>query len=169
MLGEGPLVVATFALPTHAEMARGLLESNGIQALLRDEGLVGVHPWLSNALGGVKVVVAAEDAERAREILDRDGAAGGSASTALGLVDPVEQDPSEADVLATRALNAAGIGLLVFPPVLHIWSAWLLLRVFSSSAPLGESGRKHALLAVTIDLLVFAAVAAIVSRVLTNG
>ncbi len=84
-------------------------------------------------------------------------------------MDPVEQDPSEADVLATRALNAAGIGLLVFPPVLHIWSAWLLLRVFSSSAPLGESGRKHALLALTIDLLVFAAVAAIVSRVLTNG
>ncbi len=69
MPGDGPLVVATFALPTEAEMARELLERNGIEALLRDEGLVGVHPWLSNAVGGVKVVVPAEDAKRAREIL----------------------------------------------------------------------------------------------------
>ncbi|HKC59812.1 MAG TPA: DUF2007 domain-containing protein [Myxococcales bacterium] len=167
MPDEGPLVVATFALPTEAEMARGLLESNGIQALLRDEGLVGVHPLLSNAVGGVKVVVPAEDAERAREILNDAGE--GSESTGPELVDPVEQDPSEADVLAARALNAAGIGLLVFPPMLHIWSAWVLLRVFSSSAPLSPSGRKRALLALTIDLLVFIAVAAIVSHVVTKG
>ncbi len=167
MPDEGPLVVATFALPTEAEMARGLLESNGIQALLRDEGLVGVHPWLSNAVGGVKVVVPAEDAERAREILGDAGE--GRESTGPKLVDPVEQDSSEADVLAARALNAAGIGLLVFPPMLHIWSAWVLLRVFSSSAPLSPSGRKRALLALTIDLLVFIAVAAIVSRVFATG
>jgi len=164
---EGPLVVATFALPTEAEMARGLLESNGIEALLRDEGLVGVHPWLSNAIGGVKVVVLAEDAQRAREILGED-AGPASASTALELVDPVELDSSAADVLAARALNAAGIGLLVFPPVLHLWSAWLLLRVFNSSAPLSPSGCKRALLALTIDLLVFAAVAAIAFHVATN-
>jgi len=166
MLGEGPLVVATFALPTEAEMARELLERNGIEALLRDEGLVGVHPWLSNAVGGVKVVVPFEDAERAREIL---GDAGRGGEPPAEDPDAAADERSDADVLAGRALNAAGIGLLVFPPVLHIWSAWLLLRVFSSSAPLGESGRKHALLALTIDLLVFAAVAAIVSRVLTNG
>jgi len=163
---EGPLVVATFALPTEAEMARGLLESNGIQARLRDDGLVGVHPWLSNAVGGVKVVVPAQDAERAREILDDAGE--GSESTGPKLVDPVEQDSSEADVLAARALNAAGIGLLVFPPVLQVWSAWLLLRLSRSSAPLGPSGRKRALLALTIDLLVFAAVAAVVFHVTTQ-
>ncbi len=167
MPDEGPLVVATFALPTEAEMARGLLESNGIQALLRDEGLVGVHPWLSNAVGGVKVVVPAEDAERAREILGDAGE--GSASTGPELVDPAERRASDADVLATRALNAAGIGLLVFPPLLHVWSAWLLLRLSSSSAPLGDSGRKRALGALTIDLLVFAAVAAIVFRIVANG
>jgi Putative prokaryotic signal transducing protein len=66
---EGPLVVATFPLPTEAEMARELLERNGIEAILRDAGFLGVHPWLSNAVGGVKVVVPAEDARRAREIL----------------------------------------------------------------------------------------------------
>src|SRR6266849_1417740 len=50
MPDEGPLVVATFALPTHAEMARELLERNGIDARLRDQGFIGVHPWLSNAV-----------------------------------------------------------------------------------------------------------------------
>jgi hypothetical protein len=69
------LVVATFTLPTEAEMARELLESNGIDALVRDAGLVGVHPWLSNAVGGVKLVVSSDDAELAREILEDAGLA----------------------------------------------------------------------------------------------
>jgi len=69
------LVVATFTFPTEAEMARGLLESNGIDALVRDAGLVGVHPWLSNAVGGVKLVVSSDDAELAREILEDAGLA----------------------------------------------------------------------------------------------
>jgi hypothetical protein len=77
MPGEGPLVVATFALPTHAEMARELLERNGIDARLRDQGFIGVHPWLSNAVGGVKLVVSADDAELAREILEGAGLANG--------------------------------------------------------------------------------------------
>jgi hypothetical protein len=75
MPGEGPLVVATFALPTQAEMARELLERNGIDARLRDEGFIGVHPWLSNAVGGVKLVVSADDAEIAKEILEGAGLA----------------------------------------------------------------------------------------------
>ena len=70
-----PLVVATFTLPTEAEMARELLESNGIDAVVRDAGLVGVHPWLSNAVGGVKLVVSSDDAELAREILEDAGLA----------------------------------------------------------------------------------------------
>jgi putative signal transducing protein len=74
---QGPLVVATYALPTHAEMARELLESNGIDARLRDQGFIGVHPWLSNAVGGVKLVVSADDAELAREILEDAGLANG--------------------------------------------------------------------------------------------
>ena len=71
------LVIATFVLPTQAEMARELLERNGIDARLRDQGFIGVHPWLSNALGGVKLVVPAEDAQLAWEILDEAGLANG--------------------------------------------------------------------------------------------
>ena len=72
-----PLVVATFALPTQAEMARELLERNGIDARLRDQGFIGVHPWLSNAVGGVKLVVPAADAELAKELLEGAGLANG--------------------------------------------------------------------------------------------
>lgn len=68
-----PVVVATYSLPTEAEMARELLETNGIAARLRDQGFIGVYPWMSNAVGGVKLVVAAEDAELAREILEQAG------------------------------------------------------------------------------------------------
>jgi hypothetical protein len=71
------LVIATFTLPTQAEMARELLERNGIDARLRDQGFIGVHPWLSNALGGVKLVVPAEDAQLAWDILDEAGLANG--------------------------------------------------------------------------------------------
>ena len=73
-----PVVVATFSLPTEAEMARELLETNGIAARLRDQGFIGIYPWMSNALGGVKLVVAAEEAELAREILEQAGLAGRS-------------------------------------------------------------------------------------------
>ena len=70
-------MIATFVLPTQAEMARELLERNGIDARLRDQGFIGVHPWLSNALGGVKLVVPAVDAQLAWEILDEAGLANG--------------------------------------------------------------------------------------------
>jgi hypothetical protein len=143
-------------------MARELLESNGIEARLRDEAIVGIHPWLSNAVGGVKLVVPSREAERARAIL---GDTNRSRPSPVEDADPAPERRSEADVLAARALNAAGIGLLMFPPVLQLWSAWLLLRVSTSSAPLGQSGRKHALTALAIDLLVFGAVAAIVFRI----
>jgi len=75
MASEGPFVVATFTLPTQAEMARELLEQNGIDAALRDAGFLGVHPSLSNAVGGVKLVVPASDARRARELLSFAGLA----------------------------------------------------------------------------------------------
>ena len=56
-------------------MARELLESNGIDARLQDQGFVGVYPWLSSAVGGVKLVVAAADAQLAKEILEGAGLA----------------------------------------------------------------------------------------------
>jgi membrane protease YdiL (CAAX protease family) len=68
---ESLVTVATFDFRTDAEVAKLLLEQNGIQAFLGDDNLVGLNWLLSNALGGVKLQVAAAEAERAGEILQR--------------------------------------------------------------------------------------------------
>ena len=64
-------LVATYGTVIEAEMARGRLEAAGIDARVVDAHTVGVAHVLSVAVGGVKVVVATEDLEEAREILAR--------------------------------------------------------------------------------------------------
>ena len=61
------VVVATFTNPLEAAMARGALESAGIEAELRDAAMAGLQ--LGNAVGGAKLVVAPADAETARSLL----------------------------------------------------------------------------------------------------
>ena len=45
------------------------LQSIGIECYLKDENTVTMDPILSNAIGGIKLVVKEEDAEEARQIL----------------------------------------------------------------------------------------------------
>src|SRR5579864_3851704 len=53
-----------------ALLAKGSLESMGIQCFLRDDNLVRLDWFISNFVGGVKLCVQAEDAEKAQGILD---------------------------------------------------------------------------------------------------
>ena len=57
--------VAAFTNVHEAEMLRAYLEGSGIRAYVRDSLTVTANWTLSNAIGGVKVDVADEDAERA--------------------------------------------------------------------------------------------------------
>lgn len=69
--------VRTFTTTQEAYLARGFLESEGIEAFVLDEFSVGIRPYMSQALGGVRLDVRAEDLERARTLLDiTEGAAG---------------------------------------------------------------------------------------------
>lgn len=52
-----------------AHIAKGVLEEQGIGCWLKDENTVTIDPILTNAVGGIKIMVAKENAERAREIL----------------------------------------------------------------------------------------------------
>ena len=70
-------IVAAFVKIEDAYLARSRLEGSGISAHIRDEGVVGLDWFLSNAIGGVKVEVGDEDAQRAREILNEKEAAHG--------------------------------------------------------------------------------------------
>jgi membrane protease YdiL (CAAX protease family) len=69
-MAEELVTIATFDFPTQAEAERLLLEQEGIRTFLADDNLVGMDWFVSNAVGGAKLQVAAQDADRARKLLD---------------------------------------------------------------------------------------------------
>jgi hypothetical protein len=77
-------------LPT-AELARSRLEAEGIEAVLLDRNLVAQDWLVSNAIGGVRLQVPAEEAARAREILAEDGTAD-LAATFEGSLPPAKDE-----------------------------------------------------------------------------
>jgi DNA-directed RNA polymerase subunit RPC12/RpoP len=52
-----------------AHIVMGRLEEDGIRCWLKDENTVTIDPILTNAVGGIKLMVAKNQAERAGEIL----------------------------------------------------------------------------------------------------
>jgi Putative prokaryotic signal transducing protein len=54
-----------------ALLAKGSLESAGIQTYLVDDNMIRMDWFISNLLGGIKLKVRSEDAEAAREILNQ--------------------------------------------------------------------------------------------------
>ena len=65
---DDAVVLETFPTRIAAEMAAGLLESEGIEARVMADDAGGTYPMLQ-FIRGVKLMVAAEDETRAREIL----------------------------------------------------------------------------------------------------
>lgn len=63
-------VIASYTQMEQAHLAVSKLEGSGVQAWLRDEATANLYWLYSNAIGGVKVEVAEEDVERAREVLE---------------------------------------------------------------------------------------------------
>jgi hypothetical protein len=53
-----------------AELFKSVLEAAGIEAMIPNEYSAGVQPFYATAIGGLKVLVQSEDADRAREVLD---------------------------------------------------------------------------------------------------
>lgn len=67
------VTVAVFMLPSELAVARGLLESEGFTCRTQDEFTVQVHNLYSQAIGGVKLQVQEEEAERAKALLREGG------------------------------------------------------------------------------------------------
>jgi rubredoxin len=63
------VAVASFSQPVEAHLARTKLESEGIPCVVGDENLIRVDWLLSNAVGGVKLMVPRSEVERARDAL----------------------------------------------------------------------------------------------------
>lgn len=148
-MGESLVAVSSFWSVPEAHVARNQLEAAGIRAVL-EEGASSLG--VGNLSGGVKVLVRGQDVKRALSVL-------AEASDALekalegdtweeGSHDEdrrfMEQEPDEepavdlddysqfvtpGDRRADHAHRMAYMGILVFPIVSHLYSAWLLFRL----------------------------------------
>ncbi len=67
--GQGFIPIQYFTNYIDANIVLGRLEEDGIICWLKDENTVTIDPILSNAIGGIKLMVAESQVERAREIL----------------------------------------------------------------------------------------------------
>ena len=65
---DDAVVLETFSSRIEAEMAAGLLASEGVEAMVMADDAGGAYPSLQ-FVRGVRLMVAAEDAYRARQIL----------------------------------------------------------------------------------------------------
>jgi hypothetical protein len=65
------VLIERFRDLTAAQLAQGALESAGIDAVLRDENVVRLDWFYSNAIGGIRLEVDRENAESATEILNQ--------------------------------------------------------------------------------------------------
>ncbi len=70
--GNKLVTVKTFVFSHEIGIAQSLLESEGIYCFVQDELTSQVHPFISTAIGGVKLQVMEDDVERAVRIL-KDG------------------------------------------------------------------------------------------------
>jgi predicted RNA-binding Zn-ribbon protein involved in translation (DUF1610 family) len=63
------ILINVYSNYVDAHIARGVLEEEGINCWLKDENTLTIDPILTNAVGGIKLMVVRSQAERAAEIL----------------------------------------------------------------------------------------------------
>ena len=101
-MDESFVVVATFWDLVEAKMAAGLLAGEGIAVRLADDGIVAVHPLLANAVGGIRVLVATDDAQEASALLRLRGLMPGAEQplAVAGSLDDeaVEEEPADESI-----------------------------------------------------------------------
>jgi len=88
---DGFVVVATFWRVPEAGMAASFLRSAGVEVDVTDEGVSGVNPFLAPAIGDVRLLVPAGDADEARTLLRERGLDGESAKADLDPA-PLEEE-----------------------------------------------------------------------------
>lgn len=61
------IVVSTFRSVAEAEIAKGVLDEEGIHSLIRSDNVGGMYPAIAEA----ELLVRAQDADRANEVLQQ--------------------------------------------------------------------------------------------------
>ena len=149
---QGLVMVGSFVGIGEAEVARGMLESQGIHAELENRHLVSMVWHYSQAVGGIRLMVQPRDAEQARTLL----------GVSEAIVEAVDEDTrAPGDVMIERAWKSTVIGFFGLPPALHLWALWLLRGAYAAGGPRTERGRKLAARTVLVSGLMVALAAAI--------
>lgn len=138
-------VVAVFGSVADGEMACSQLRAAGIEGRLDDAQTVSVLPLHSLAIGGIRLVVAAADGDRAREVLG---------VMEKGAPDE-ETEPEgtlllrEGDAWMRRAAIAGGFGNFV-PVIATAYSVGILIKY--GGRAMTERGRRLRTLAIVFDV-----------------
>lgn len=139
-------VAATFATPLEAELARLVLGEQDIESRLEGDLLSGAAlPIQGNR--SVRLLVADEHAERAQELIREHERA----------LAAERRRTDTADERVARAYRLALVGLMLLPVVTQLISLVQLVQV--SRSALSAKGRRHYVLALSLDALVLGAFA----------
>ncbi|MFN7734275.1 MAG: putative signal transducing protein [Pirellula sp.] len=162
--------VATFWNPNEAQLARALIESEGIQVVLMGYEAISSDWLLSNAIGGVQLQVLESQVDRAVAILEDSGPFGRRSlvsGTGEGEVDDgsdgegfedsreeVDDDRaqlSEKEESVDRFLKTSILSWIFFP--LSLYALWLLWSVLDNPEPVGEKYTRKVWIGTLIQLL----------------
>lgn len=163
--------VATFWNPNEAQLARALIESEGIQVVLMGYEAISSDWLLSNAIGGVQLQVPEAQVDRAVAILGDSGpfgrrslvsASGDEVGLDNGSVDEAAEGSSEAfdedraqlsekEEMIDRFLKTSILSWIFFP--LSLYGLWLLWSVLDNPDPVGEKYTRRVWIATLIQLL----------------
>jgi len=154
--------LARFPTSAEASIVRAQLECDGIQSELGDEAAASCLWHLGTAIGGVRLLVKREDAARALDIIRTPSAIDETREMDFGDNfddDHPQDDSSELPEDLIRAWRASVIGIALLPPLLNLYSTWLLLR---NGLFVGRCGNWRVLASGVANALVFATVVAVV-------
>jgi hypothetical protein len=160
---ENLITVATFWNAAEAHVLCSRLEAEGVHAVVTDELATSTLWGLANTAGGVKLEVPEPDEERARKILA--ACEEEHENRRHGLVRPGESDEDDAESadealhspehLALNAYRAAIFGFITLPFILHVYSAYILIRLMLMPGDLSPLGERRCWIALLVDLAVF--------------
>lgn len=129
-------IVASYPSVVEAGFAVHLLDEAGIKAKTAQEAAATCLSHVGSAIGGVHVLVLATDYEAAREALTSDNSSEGEVqhltadeNGADGIHNQTEEESSLGDYpKLDKALRAAIFGIVIIPPLLNIYSAYLIVK-----------------------------------------
>jgi hypothetical protein len=163
------VTVATYNNSLEANLAKQLLEAEGIRCYLANESTVDLAWHLTVAVGWIKLQVHQSDVALAKSILessivDEQSVSEGDESTAAEqLFPPEDEDEDDEDIVklswadetADRAFRSAVVGIILIFLPFQLYSLWLLLRLLVSPRRRRLSQNRHwkVIVALLLNLL----------------